>query len=108
MYLSFNGHRSQLLETSYTDWRTSSVICRQLGAGPPVLTLSTNHNADGYSYYYSTSHIQCTGWEKELSDCGIDLTHSSPLFSPNVMEVKCAPPSAKGTFSLIFPPRFAC
>ncbi|PIK43693.1 putative deleted in malignant brain tumors 1 protein [Apostichopus japonicus] len=103
--LSINGDSPQLLEASHIDWRTSSVICRHLGAGPPILTLLTRYNTDGYNYFYSVSHIQCTGWETVLSDCKLELSRLYLHVSPQVMEVKCAPSLAKD-FEVVFVQQF--
>lgn len=91
VHIAVNGGRfTPLCGDTFKDFKVASVVCRQLGLGPPEIALSAYNSQSSFEYSYYTG--SCNGTETSLSQCGLSV---SKTFSEcEVLQVKCLPSQA--------------
>lgn len=98
--VSINGGRWRRMCSAfnYLEWEVGSVVCRELGLGPPIVSKGTSDfTAVENELYLSTSSLlSCDGKENSLSEC-INLISPDHFEcqDPSYIEVQCLPFSAQ-------------
>lgn len=98
-----DGAHWRIIKASRNHFQLRSVMCRELGRGPPILpgyTLDRNFSFHG-DFIWADAFL-CTGWESELSECPWTIVNRSAsenrwlYYSEYFMQLNCLPPQAKG------------
>ncbi|KAJ8042046.1 hypothetical protein HOLleu_13013 [Holothuria leucospilota] len=88
VYVSADGKVAKVC-SSGSDWKIASVVCRQLGHGPPIAANSVYDTA--VSGFYYEQNFNCQGKERSLSECYYNSFSYFEFCTNLFLEVECLP-----------------